>query len=178
MEEKKQEHYYRIKLSYKGTDAMGAIVNKRMECLAIACCYTDAEEIAVTLAQDKSKYGSVDIEIIRTKINEIAYNDTFMVDTEEVCGLTVYYFEESDDTEVGLYQVSLIYQNIDEKSGKTKNENSSIYVPAYSSSEAIVNVKNYLKHVGETREFTIRNVKYDKAELVLVTSQMHQNNIK
>ncbi len=49
-------------------------------------------------------------------------------------------------------------------------------MPAYSSSEAIENVRDYLKQVGETREYTIRNVKYDKAQSVMVTPETHKNN--
>ena len=117
-------------------------------------------------------------EIVRTKISEVAYNDTFATDTELICGLISYFFEESEDTEVGLYQVSLVYYDVDEKTGKTKSSNSTIYVPAYSSSEAIENIRTYLKRAGETREYTIRNVKYDKAQSVMVTPETHQNNIR
>lgn len=168
--------YFRIKMSYQGTDATGAIVPIKTEDIVMAVCYSDAEAIAYKLAEGKNEYGEVDIEIVKTKISEIAYNDTFAIDTELIGGLISYYFEESEDTEVGLYQVSLVYFNLDEKTGKIKNEKSTIYVPAYSSSEAIENVRDYLKQVGETREYTIRNVKYDKAQSVMVTPETHKNN--
>ena len=135
-------------------------------------------QIAYKLAEGKDEFGDVDIEIVRTKISEVAYNDTFATDTELICGLISYFFEESEDTEVGLYQVSLVYYDVDEKTGKTKSSNSTIYVPAYSSSEAIENIRTYLKRAGETREYTIRNVKYDKAQSVMVTPETHQNNIR
>lgn len=167
---------FRIKMSYQGTDATGAIVPIKTEDIVMAVCYSDAEAIAYKLAEGKNEYGEVDIEIVKTKISEIAYNDTFATDTELIGGLISYYFEESEDTEVGLYQVSLVCFNLDEKTGKIKNEKSTIYVPAYSSSEAIENVRDYLKQVGETREYTIRNVKYDKAQSVMVTPETHKNN--
>ena len=98
----------------------------------MATCYTEAEQIAYKLTEGKDEFGDVDVEIVRTKISEVAYNDTFATDTELICGLISYFFEESEDTEVGLYQVSLVYYDVDEKTGKTKSSNSTIYVPAYS----------------------------------------------
>ena len=170
-------YYFRIKMAYKGTNDQGAIVTIKSEDLVMATCYTEAEQIAYKLAEGKDEFGEVDIEIVRTKIAEVAYNDTFVTDTELICGLISYFFEESEDTEVGLYQVALVFYDTDEKSGKTKTSNSTIYVPAYSSAEAIENIRIYLKQVGETREYTIRNVKYDKAQSVMVTPQVHKNNI-
>lgn len=174
----KDFNYFRIKMAYKGTNDLGAIVPIKSEDLVMATCYTEAEQIAYKLAEGKDEFGDVDIEIVRTKISEVAYNDTFATDTELICGLISYFFEESEDTEVGLYQVYLVYYDVDEKTGKTKSSNSTIYVPAYSSSEAIENIRTYLKRAGETREYTIRNVKYDKAQSVMVTPETHQNNIR
>ena len=167
----KDFNYFRIKMAYKGTNDLGAIVPIKSEDLVMATCYTEAE-------QNAYKFGDVDIYIVRTKISEFDYNDTFATDTELICGLISYFFEESEDTEVGLYQVSLVYYDVDEKTGKTRSSNSTIYVPAYSSSEAIENIRTYLKRAGETREYTIRNVKYDKAQSVMVTPETHQNNIR
>ena len=174
----KDFNYFRIKMAYKGTNDLGAIVPIKSEDLVMATCYTEAEQIAYKLTEGKDEFGDVDVEIVRTKISEVAYNDTFATDTELICGLISYFFEESEDTEVGLYQVSLVYYDVDEKTGKTKSSNSTIYVPAYSSSEAIENIRTYLKRAGETREYTIRNVKYDKAQSVMVTPETHQNNIR
>lgn len=171
-------NFYRIKMAYKDTDELGAIVNVKTEDLAMTTCYADAENIAYKLAEGKNEFGDVDYEIIRTKISEIVYNDTFATDTETVCGLIAYYFEEGQETEVGLYQVNLVYYDMDEKTGKTKKQNSTIFVPAHSSSEAINNTHAYLKRVGESREYTIRNVKYDKAQSVMVTPETHQFNIQ
>ena len=178
----KDFNYFRIKMAYKGTNDLGAIVPIKSEDLVMATCYTEAEQIVrmtgVFVSLANFKIGDVDVEIVRTKISEVAYNDTFATDTELICGLISYFFEESEDTEVGLYQVSLVYYDVDEKTGKTKSSNSTIYVPAYSSSEAIENIRTYLKQAGETREYTIRNVKYDKAQSVMVTPETHQNNIR
>ena len=60
----------------------------------------------------------------------------------------------------------------------TKKTTETIYVPAYSSKEAIDNTNAFLKKVKEQRDWTIPNVKYDKAQSVLVTKETHQNNIR
>lgn len=111
----KDFNYFRIKMAYKGTNDLGAIVPIKSEDLVMATCYTEAEQIAYKLTEGKDEFGDVDVEIVRTKISEVAYNDTFATDTELICGLISYFFEESEDTEVGLYQVSLVYYDVDEK---------------------------------------------------------------
>lgn len=85
--------YFRIKMSYQGTDATGAIVPIKTEDIVMAVCYSDAEAIAYKLAEGKNEYGEVDIEIVKTKISEIAYNDTFATDTELIGGLISYYLK-------------------------------------------------------------------------------------
>lgn len=168
--------FFRIKMAYKDTNDIGAIVPVKTEDLVMATCYTEAEKIAYHLAEGKDQFGDVDIEIVRTKITEVIYNDTFAVDDNLICGLVSYFFEEPEDSEVGLYQVNITFYYIDEKSGKTKTEKSTIYVPAKSSSQAISNIADYLRNQGESREYVIRNVKYDKAQSVMVTPDIHKNN--
>lgn len=164
--------YFRVKTSYKGENTMGAIENIKSEDLVMAANYTEAEKLAYMLLEDLNTYNDdAEIEIVKTKISEIIFNDTFAVEKEWRRGLNQYYFEESEDTEVGLYQVSVVFTIIDEKTGKQKNETETIYTPAYSSSKAIINVHEYLKEVGETRDYIIRNVKYDKAQSVIVIAQ-------
>lgn len=166
--------FFRIKETYKDANEQGAIVTFKTEDLAMATCYTEAEKIADELAQGKNKFGDVDIEIVRTKIPNVVFNDTFAVDTDPICGLVSYYFEEADDTEVALYQVNLVYYDINEKTGKVKKQNDTIYIPAVSSSDAIDNVKAYLRKCGEQRDYAIRNVKYDKAQSVMVTRETYE----
>lgn len=104
----KDFNYFRIKMAYKGANDLGAIVPIKSEDLVMATCYTEAEQIAYKLAEGKDEFGDVDIEIVRTKISEVAYNDTFATDTELICGLISYFFEESEDTEVGLYCIKYL----------------------------------------------------------------------
>lgn len=170
--------FYRIKMAYQGTDDQGAVVLFKTEDLVMATCYSETEKIAFKLSEGKDEFGKVEYEILKTKISEVVYNNTFVTDTELTCGLVTYYFEEDDNTEVGLYAVSVVYREINEKTGKERKTSETIYVPAYSSKEAIDNTNAYLKQVGETRDWTIPNVKYDKAQSVLVTVEQHQNNIR
>lgn len=169
--------YFRIKLSFHAENEEGCIVKQKTEDLVMASSYTEAEKIAYELATGKDVFGDPDIEIIKTKISEIDFNDTFVSDTETTCGLYQYFFEESEDTEVGLYKVAVIFKDIDEKTGKAKSVKSTIYVPANASSEVIKNTKEYLKRVGESREYVIRKVTHDNAQGVFVTECEH-NRIK
>lgn len=171
-------NFYRIKTSWKGINEQGAIVPQKSEDLVMAVNYADAEMVAYKLAEGKEEYGDVDIEIVRTRISELAYNDTFHVDNNLVCGLFTYYFSEAEDSEIGLYQVALVYHTLDETTGKLKNENSTLYMPAVSPAEAIRNTDLYLEKVGESRSYSIRHVKYDKAQSVLVTPEAHQDHLR
>lgn len=171
-------YYFRIKMAYKGTDDQGAIVPVKTEDLVMATCYTEAEKIAYTLAEGKDEFGEVDIDIARTKIGSVAYNDTLATDRALTCGLITYYFEEDETTEAGLYAVSVIYHDVDEKTGKAKKTSETIYMPADTSKAAIENTHKYLKAEEETRDWTIRNVKYDKAQSILVTPDTHKSNTR
>lgn len=86
----KDFNYFRIKMAYKGTNDLGAIVPIKSEDLVMATCYTEAEQIAYKLTEGKDEFGDVDVEIVRTKISEVAYNDTFATDTELICGLILW----------------------------------------------------------------------------------------
>ena len=60
----KDFNYFRIKMAYKGTNDLGAIVPIKSEDLVMATCYTEAEQIAYKLAEGKDEFGDVDIEIV------------------------------------------------------------------------------------------------------------------
>lgn len=170
--------YYRIKMAFKAEDENGAIVPVKTEDLVMATSYTEAEKIAYKLMEDKDEFGDVSYEIFKTKITNILYNDTFKTDDVLVCGLFSYYFEEPEDTEVGLYAVSAILNFIDEKTGKLKPHKGTIYLPAESPRQAIAEATTYINDAYPTVDsYTIRNVKYDKAESVMVTPAVHKTNI-
>lgn len=171
-------NYYRIKLAYKGMDEKGFITSIKSEDLVMATCYTEAEQVAYKLAEGKDEYGNVEIEIIKTKINEVVFNNAFSVAKELTHGLITYYFKESENSEVGLYAVTIVYYETNETNGKDKQTKEIIFIPASSSKEAIDNIHATLKKLGESRDWVIRNIKYDKAQSVLVTPETHQNNLQ
>lgn len=174
----KEFEFYRIKMAFKTEDENGAIIPVKTEDLVMATCYTEAEKIAYRLMEGKDQFGDVTYEIIKTKITNIVYNNTFQTDETLISGLISYYFEEPEDTEVGLYAVSANVNYIDEKTGKIKPQKETIYLPAESPRQAIVNASTYMNNVFSTADgYTIRNVKYDKAQSVMVTQPVHQANI-
>lgn len=107
----KEIEFYRIKMTYQGEKEDGGIDTIKSEDLVMASNYTDAEKTAFKLMEDKAidDMSTVKYEILKTKIADVIYNNTFVTDTELVGGLFVYYFEESDKTEVGLYSVQVNY---------------------------------------------------------------------
>lgn len=172
----KEFNFYRIKMTYKGEASDGAIVPIKTEDLVMATCYTEAEQIAIRLMEGKDRFGDVSYEIVKTKIDKVYFNDTFHIDENLVCGLITYYFEEDLDTEVGLYAVDAIVYVVDEKTGKTKANKVVIYVPARYSSEAIKDAKAIIGNDYTGCDYCVRNVKYDKAQSVMVTPETHKSN--
>lgn len=174
----KDFEFYRIKMAYKAEDANGAIALMKTEDLVMATCYTEAETIAYKLMEGKDQFGEVSYEIVKTKISEVLYNETFATDEELICGLFTYYFEEPEDNEVGLYAVSAIINFMDEKTGDIKPQKKTIYLPADSPHRAIGAADEFINDAyPEADSYAIRNVKYDKAQSVMVTQQVHQANV-
>lgn len=174
----KSFNFYRIKMAFKDEANDGAIIPVKTEDLVMATCYSEAEQIAYRLMEGKDRFGDVTYEICKTKIDKIYFNDTFSVDDNLVCGLVSYYFKEDLDTEVGLYSVDAIVYLIDEKTGKTKATKAVIYIPASSSSEAIRSAKKIISDEYPSSDYCVRNVKYDKAQSVMVTPEVHQSNTR
>lgn len=172
--------FYRIKTEWTSEKEGGALAKVKTEELVYASSYTEAESVAHAIAesQNRSQFGSIHIEIIKTKINELVYNDTLVQDNELTEGLICNFFEEGEDTGVGLYNVKVMYISVDEKTGKEKRSNENIYMPATSNIKAAQLVRDYLKKVGETRDFIVRDTKFDKAEAILWPSEVHQEKVR
>ncbi|MBO5970104.1 MAG: DUF4494 family protein [Clostridia bacterium] len=172
--------FYRIKTEWTSEREGGALAKTKTEELVYASSYSEAEKVAYALAenQNRTQFGSISIEILKTKITELVYNNVLTQDTELTAGLVCNFFEEAVDTEVGLYCVKVMYMVVDEKTGKEKRSNENIYVPATSNIEAAQFVHAYLKKVGETREFIIRDTKFDRAEAILWPTDVHQEKVR
>jgi hypothetical protein len=161
--------YYRLKTEWTGENEAGALVKKKTEELVYASSYSEAETMAYAIIenQQRAHFKGVGIEIIKTKISELVYNDNLKRDDSLIVGSVYNYFEEPDNTGMGLYAVKLVYIELDEKSGKEKRSNATIHIPASSNTEAARSIEAYLKRVGETRDFIVRDTKFDKAEAIL-----------
>jgi hypothetical protein len=172
--------FYRIKTEWVAERNNGDLAKTKTEELVYASSYTEAEKVAYALAKNQSRMqfnSSVSLEISKTKIDEILFNSTLCTDSDLIAGLIHNYFEEGDDTGVGLYAVKVMYIELDEKTGKEKRSNDTIYTPATSNTNAANCVEQYLKQC-ETRGFIIRDSKFDKAEAILWSPDIHQEKIK
>lgn len=175
-------NYYRIKTEWLKERDDGNLQKEKTEELVYATSYTEAEKIAYALVEDqqRTKFSSdISIEIVKTKISELLYNDILEHDSALVGGLVCNYFSEGEDTGVGLYSVKTVTTTSDEKSGKEKRTTDTIFIPATSNSDAARRVTDYL---GNTMsDFVIRDVKFDKAEAILwptTVQEQKQNDMR
>lgn len=173
-------NYYRIKTEWTAEKEDGSLVKAKTEDLVLASSYTEAENVAYAIAEDQSRMqysSSISVDIVKTKIAELLYNTTLAHDSNMVAGLVCNYFEESDETGVGLYAVKVMYIEVDEKTGKERYPMETIYTPATSNTDAAVFVKQYLKK-NESREFVIRDIRFDKAESILWPADVHESKVR
>ena len=146
--------------------------------MVVAANYTDAEKTAYAIAEDQNRYqfGSVNIEIIKTKIDDVKYNDVLCTDSGTVNGLICNYFEEEAESGVGLYAVTVATYTKNETTGKVKGTKSTVYTPALSSADA---VKRITKLMDESPvDCVVRDVKFDNAAAIYWPSDMHQSKTK
>lgn len=165
-------NFYRIKMEWTREGEDGELQKAKTEELAYVTSYSEAEKIAYALIEDenRAKYGSVNFEIIKTKISELLYNDTMEHDDILIGGLVLNYFSEPESSGVGLYSVKVISSHIDEKSNKEKKQTDVIFTPAMSNTDAAKRINDYM---GRTmQDFVIRDIKFDKAESILWTPEI------
>lgn len=169
--------FYRIKTEWTAEKEDGNLSKIKTEELVYVSSYTDAERVAYAIAENQNRwrFGDVNIDIQKTKINELVYNDVLAQDNNLTMGLVCNFFQESEDTGVGLYCIKVMFISEDEKTGKEKRTNENIYIPASSNIEAAQFLRKHLKNAGETREYVIRDTKFDRAEAILWPVEIHEN---
>lgn len=169
--------FYRIKTEWTRERENGELAKVKTEELVMATSYTEAEKVAYAIAEDqqRTRYGSMNIEIIKTKISDVLFNDILAQDSEAVCGLICNYFEESEESGVGLYNIKAIFFTLDEKSGKTKRSTQTFFVPATSNTDATKRVEAELNRTMS--DYVIRDTKFDKAEAIYWPADVHQNKV-
>lgn len=159
--------YYRIKTEWVSEKDTGDLTKKKTEELVLASSYAEAEKIAYAIGEDqqRTRFSDIKPEIIRTKIDDILFNNALVHEEGKIIeGMVENFFMESEDTGMGLYAVKVMFIDIDEKTAKEKRTTETIYVPAKTNVDATNFVENYLKPSG--RDFTIRDTKFDKAEAI------------
>ena len=161
-------NYYRIKTNWLAEKEGGDLTKTRTEELVFATSYSEAERLAYDLIEryGRGQYATPEIEIVKTKIKELIYDSILQTEEGATSGLICCFFEEGEDTGVGLYQVKVYYTEVDEKTGKEKHSTEAIFIPAHSNSSATQQVLNFLEKVGETRDYIVRDTKFDKAEAI------------
>lgn len=175
--EEKTLHYFRIKTECTVELPNGALAKKKIEELVLAANYTEAEKIthALISALNRTQFGSVNYEIVKTKISDVLFNDTFAQE-ETVQGFCCNYFEEDENSGVGLYVVKVVFITVDERTAKEKKTIEDYYVPALSNADATDKISKYL---GKgMSDFVIRDAKFDKAEAIYWPLDVHKSKVE
>lgn len=175
--EEKALSYFRVKTECTVELPNGALAKKKIEELILATSYTETEMLVneIISSLNRTKFGSVNYEIIKTKISDVLFNDT-LAQEESVKDFCCNFFEEDESTGVGLYMVKVMFLTIDEKSGKEKKTVEDYYVPALSNADATEKIN---KHLGKTMsDFVIRDTKFDKAEAIYWPLDVHKNKVE
>lgn len=162
-------NYYRIKTSFVGEQSDGKLAKKKAEELVYAVSYADAEATAYRLveAYNRTQFSSdISVEIIKTKIDTLLYNDILQKSPSLVNNLVETYFEDSEDTGVGLYGVKVLSISVDERTGKEKRATAIIHTPARTNAEATAIVNKYLTSSANA-DYVIRDAKFDPAASIL-----------
>lgn len=169
-------NYYRLKTTMVAEKEDGAMEKMTVEELALVNNYTEAEALLYAIAEkhQRNKFGEISYDIVKTKIGDVLWNGSLTSDAELIQNLINVYFEEADDTGVGLYSVKVMFVETDEKTAKEKRTQENIYVPAKSNQDASEAVEQWLRHIGDTRYHVVRDVRYDKAESIYWPADTYQ----
>ena len=156
-QEEKALYYFRIKTEWTAANEVGALDKTKTEELVVAANYTDAEKTAYAIAEDQNRYefGSVNIEIIKTKIDDVKFNDVLCQDASVVNGLICNYFEEEAESGGGLYAVTIATY--------TKHD----------STDAVKRITKLMS--GSPVDYVVRDVKFDNAAAIYWPSDIYQS---
>lgn len=174
-----RNNFYRIKTEWTAEQEDKSLKKTKTEELVYASSYTDAEKTAYAIIEkeNRTKFGQVSFEITKTKISELLWNPTLVLDETPVNGLVMDFFTESESSGVGMYQVRVLFTELDEKTAKEKRRTESIFIPAKSNSDAANGVLAYLKNIGERRDYVVRDTKFDRAEAILWPLEVHNSKV-
>lgn len=175
--EDKQLSYFRIKSESIVENSNGGLEKKKIEELVLATNYTEAETLVheIIASLNRTQFGSVNYEIIKTKIEDVQFNDV-LTQEETIKGFTCNCFSEDESTGVGLYNVKVDFFTVDERTAKEKKSTENFYVPALSNADATNRIQRYLK--TNMSDFVIRDAKFDKAEAIYWPLDVHKKKVE
>lgn len=175
--EEKQLSYFRIKSESIVENSNGGLEKKKIEELVLATNYTEAETLVheIIASLNRTQFGSVNYEIIKTKIEDVQFNDVFTQE-ETIKDFACNCFSEDESSSVGLYNVKVDFFTVDERTAKEKKTTENFYVPALSNADATDRIQRYLKK--NMSDFVIRDAKFDKAEAIYWPLDVHKKKVE
>lgn len=152
----------------------GAAEKTKTDELVEAANFTEAETVGFNIAERENRHllSDVDINIKRIdNVSRIIHQDVLVTDEELLSGFIYNYFEGSEDSGEGLYNVKVVFTEINEK-GKEKKYAEIFLVPASSNGEATKVVADWVKKY-DSRDAVVRDAKFDKASAILLTPKTY-----
>lgn len=170
-----ERNFYRLKFEYLTESEDGSALKKKEEYLVTAVNYSDAEAramkfIALLQTIDES---SIKYEIVKTNIKDILLTDSFSIERND--DKTVEYYFSEDEKESALYVVNVEYEIV--INDKIKKEKGQFYVASENAKSAYEKTQKFLKRFEVGRDWSIKGIKFDKAETILITESMHESNV-
>ena len=168
-------NFFRLKTNWVCEDEEGNLVKTKTEELVEADTYTEAETIECTIntKMGREKIEPATYEIVKAKIDNMLYNSILSKNDDMTCKHIETFFDEKEETGMGMYSVKACFFETDEK-GKEKKRIESYHVPAHSNTDATMHVKSYVEwKYTFSPSFVIKEVKFDKAEAVYWTEDSY-----
>lgn len=176
MEQNQALHsYFRIKTEFTKEQENGTLQKTKIEELVLATSYTEAEQVAYKLSElySRTQFSNISIEIIKTKISDVLFNDILVQDDTQVCDMIGNFFDDAESSGTGLYSVKVDFYTIDNKTDKERKTTETFYTPATSNADATSRI---IEHLNSTMlDFVVRDTKFDKAEAIYWPTDVHKS---
>lgn len=166
--------FFRIAFSYTDLGTDGKTIKAKKHVIVSAVNYTDAETVAVSIIPDLQTHSdNVDYEIKRVnKKSEFILTPAISINGSLTEGLINYYLA-GEEKEMSMFNVYVEFQDVNDK-GKLKTSKEEFLLATANSKEAFDIIQNFIKKV-DTREFMIKDIKFEPADELFVTDSEHKS---
>ena len=165
---------FRVGFTYSNLNPKGKVIKDKKQIIVSAVNYTDAEQVALAILPDLQNHSDeVEYEIKKiNKKSEFLLTPAITVNDTTTQGL-INYFLEGEENESALFNVFVEFEDQNEK-GDPKTSKEEFCLAAYTSREAYDIIQSFL-HQIDSRNFSIKNIKFDEADEIFVSAEEHKS---